>query len=91
MRQSEADNVSSVKLFDVGSNTRSKDILVDSLDLPISVGLDLSLKGIEFSLKMSESAILGLEAGSSTSPKPARKCAFDVLMSSAATYRVPPK
>ena len=33
VRQSEADDVSGVKLFDVGSNTRSKDILVDSLDL----------------------------------------------------------
>ena len=88
-RQPDADDVSSVKVFDIGSSTRSKDILVDSLD-PFMMELDLSLKGTEFSLETSVSAILGLDAGSSTSLKPAsaRKCAFDVLMITMTTLHI---
>lgn len=83
----DVDDVNAVKLYDV-SKKDGTEIMVDSFDMPVSVGTDIGLRSVEY--RLTDSTILG--AGASTSNLPAgKKNAYDLLMSSATTYSTPQK
>lgn len=67
--------------------TDGQSINTESLDMPISVGLQMGFKGIEF--KLAEGT--GLSPGTSLSGQSGRRSAFDVLMTRAVEYELPPK
>lgn len=83
----DVDDISSVKMCHLVS---SEEVAIQSLDLPISVGLDLGMKGVIFIVENSESAVLGAGGSTGLGWGPPPRSAFDVLMGSQTEYSVPP-